>query len=84
MQKYGWEGFCLTYVEPKHKSDEHNQAGTNDFQHLIWLFWVCRLSPAWYNIDCCQWMSLIDHINHRAYSAQIFVYVSVVFLSFLK
>ena len=33
MQKYGQEGFfLLTYVEPKHQSDEHNQAGANDFQ----------------------------------------------------
>ena len=61
MQKYGWEGFCLTYVEPKHKSDEHNQAGTNDFQCLIWIFLVCWLSPAWYNVDCSQLTSWLDH-----------------------
>ena len=52
--------FCLTYVEPKHQSDEHNQAGANDFQCLIWIFWVCRLSPAWYNVDCSQFMSRFD------------------------
>ena len=57
MQKYGLEGFCLTYVEPKCKSDEYNQAGTNDFQCLIWIFLVCWLSPAWYNVDCSQLMS---------------------------
>ena len=39
MWKYGQEGFfLLTYVEPKHQSDEHNQAGANDFQCLIWIF----------------------------------------------
>ena len=39
MWKYGQEGFFrLTYVEPKHQSDEHNQAGANDFQRLIWIF----------------------------------------------
>ena len=38
MWKYHHEGFfCLTYVEPKHQSDEHNQAGANDFQRLIWI-----------------------------------------------
>ena len=52
--------FCLTYVEPKHQSDSHNQDGTNDFQHLIWIFWVCRLSPTWYNVDCSQLMSRFD------------------------
>ena len=61
MQKYDWEGFCLTYVEPKHKINEHNQAGANDFQCLIWVFWVCRLSPACYNVDCSQLMSWLDH-----------------------
>ena len=30
--------FHLTYMEPKHESDEHNQASANDFQHLIWIF----------------------------------------------
>ena len=30
---------------------------TNNF---IWIFWVCQLSPAWYNIDCSQLMSLFD------------------------
>ena len=39
MQKYSQESFFrLTYVEPKHQRDEHNQAGANDFQCLIWIF----------------------------------------------
>ena len=39
MQKYGQEGFSrVTYVEAKHQSDEHNQAGANDFQRMIWIF----------------------------------------------
>ena len=39
MQKYSQEGFFhLTYVEPKHRSDEQNQAGVDDFQCLIWIF----------------------------------------------
>ena len=41
MWKYGQGFYHLTYVEPKHRSNEHNQAGANDFQHLIWKFWVC-------------------------------------------
>ena len=58
MQKYGQEGFFhLPYMEPKRQSDSHNQAGANDFQRLIWIFWVCRLSPVWYNVDCSQLMS---------------------------
>ena len=37
-RKYSQEGFFhLTYVEPKHQNDEHNQAGANDFQRLIWI-----------------------------------------------
>ena len=36
MRKYGQEGFFrLIYVEPKHQSDKHNQAGANDFQHVV-------------------------------------------------
>ena len=27
---------------------------------LIWIFWVCWLSPAWYNVDCSQLMSQFD------------------------
>ena len=39
MRKYGQEGFFhLTYGEPKHQSDELNQASANDFQRLIWIF----------------------------------------------
>ena len=61
MRKYGQEGFFrLTYVEPKHQSNSHNQAGVNDFQHLIWMFWVCQLFPTWYNIDYSQLMSRFD------------------------
>ena len=29
---------CLTYMEPKHQNDYHNQAGATDFQNLIWVF----------------------------------------------
>ena len=61
MWKYGQEGFfCLTDVESKHQRDEHNQTGTNDFQRLIWIFWVCWLSLMWYNVDCSQLMSQFD------------------------
>ena len=28
---------------------------------LIWVFWVCQLSPTWYNADCSQLMSSFDH-----------------------
>ena len=57
MQKYGQEGPPpLTYVEPKHRSNEHNQASANDFQCLIWIFGVYQLSSTWYNI-CSQLMS---------------------------
>ena len=52
--------FRLTSVEPKHQNNSHNQAGANDFQHLIWIFWVCRLSLAWYNVDHSQLMSRFD------------------------
>ena len=39
MQEYGQEGFfSLTYVEPKHESDSHNQTGANNSQGLIWTF----------------------------------------------
>ena len=27
---------------------------------LIWIFWVCQISPTWYNIDCSQLMSRFD------------------------
>jgi hypothetical protein len=49
--------FSLTYIELKHQSNEHNQAGTNEFWNLIWIFWICQLSPAWYNVDCSELMS---------------------------
>ena len=43
-----WFGFfCITYVEPRHQSNQHNQAGANDFQCLIQIFWVC-----WLSISC--------------------------------
>ena len=42
MWKYSQKDFShLTYIEPKHENDEHNQAGANDFQCLIWIFGVC-------------------------------------------
>ena len=28
---------------------------------MIWIFWVCQLSPMWYNIDWSQLMSWFDH-----------------------
>ena len=50
MWKYGQGGFFhLTHVEPKYQSDEHDQAGANDFQCSIWIFCVGWLSPKWYN-----------------------------------
>ena len=49
--------FFFTYMESKHQIDEHDQAAANDFQHVIWIFWVCWLSPVWCNIDCSQLMS---------------------------
>ena len=27
---------------------------------MIWIFWVCQLSSAWYNIDCSQLMFQFD------------------------
>ena len=117
MWKYGQGFIRLAFVESKHQSDEHDQAGADDFQHLIWIFWVCRLSPVWYNIDCSQLMSQFDRcqlqlvyltMEHSSskkplawnftnyfwyvqsvtepspYTAQIFFYISVAFLPFLK
>ena len=73
MWKYGQEGFFrLTYVETKHQSNEHNQGGANDFQCLIWIFRVCWLSPAWYNVDCFQLMSRFEH-----YQLQL-VYLTII------
>ena len=46
MWKYDQAFFFFTYVEPKHQNDEHKQAGADDFQHLIWIFWIFQLSPA--------------------------------------
>ena len=31
---------------------------------MIWVFWVCRLSPTWYN-DCSQLMSWFDHYQFQ-------------------
>ena len=60
MWKYDHEGFFhLTYVETKHQSDEYNWDGAKDVQCLIWIFWVCQLSPTWYNVDCSQCLELI-------------------------
>ena len=36
------------------------QLGGNDFRYLIWIFWVCWLSPKWCNVDCSQLMSWFD------------------------
>ena len=30
------------------------------FSALIWIFWVCRLSPVWYNVDCSQLLFRFD------------------------
>ena len=39
MGKCGQEGFVLlTLHKPKCQGNEHNQAGANDFQCLIWIF----------------------------------------------
>ena len=39
MQKCSQEGFlCLAFVAPKYESNEHDQLGANDFQHLIGYF----------------------------------------------
>ena len=35
---FGLFFFCITYVEPRHQSNQHNQAGANDFQCLIQIF----------------------------------------------
>ena len=51
--------FHLTYVEPIPQSDEHYQAGANHFQCLIWMFWVCLLSPIWCSVDHFQCLDLI-------------------------
>ena len=46
--------FCLTYVKPKHQ----NKTSENNFQCLIWMFWVCQLPCAWSNTDYSQLMFL--------------------------
>ena len=39
MQRYSQEGFLrLTYVDSKHQSNYHDQAGVDDLQGLIWIF----------------------------------------------
>ena len=56
----GQEGFfCLAYEKSKQHNNEHNQGGANDIQSLIWIFWICQVSPAWYNIDHSQYLHLI-------------------------
>ena len=52
--------FSFNLCGTQTSKDEHNQAGANDFQHLIWTFWVCQLSPAWYKVDCSQLTSRFD------------------------
>ena len=58
-----WSRRFLILFSLKHQSDEHNQGGANDFQHLIWIFWVCQLSLMWCHIDCSPLMSWFDHYN---------------------
>ena len=43
-------------MKPKHQ----NKTTENNFQCLIWMFWVCQLPRAWSNIDYSQLMSLFD------------------------
>ena len=35
----------LNTRETQTSKKEYNQPGANDFQHLIWIFLVCQLSP---------------------------------------
>ena len=35
---------------------------------MIWIFWVCCLSPVWYNIHCSLLMSQFDHQLQLVYS----------------
>ena len=65
-----WESPCITTQDPIWCNEtqprpnavktKHNQADANGFQCLIWVFWICWLSPSWYNIDYSQWMSWFD------------------------
>ena len=36
------------------------QLAGKDFWYLIWIFWLCWLSPKWRNVDCSQLMSWFD------------------------
>lgn len=58
----GWVIFCLYEVGQnvrflsnlmgsKHQNDLHEEAGATDFLHLTLMFRVCRLFPAWYNVE---------------------------------
>ena len=59
-QKYN-QGFHLTYAKTINiTTNKHNQADANDSQCLIWMIWVCWLSPTWCTV-CSQLMSLFDH-----------------------
>ena len=49
-----------TQLRPNAVKTKHNQADAHDFQCLIWIFWICWLSPSWYNIDYSQWMYWFD------------------------
>ena len=61
IQKYGQEGFfSLNLCETQTLNNYHIQAGANDFQCFLWIFWVCWLSPMWYNVVCSQLMSQFD------------------------
>ena len=48
----------LTYVEPKHQSNEHNQAGADDFQGLMRISSVQLLSRVQLFVDPNSWSLL--------------------------
>ena len=52
--------FSLNLCETQTLNNQHIQAGANDFQCFLWIFWVCWLSPMWYNVVCSQLMSQFD------------------------
>ena len=67
MQKYDQKGFffcvffflfCLTYVEPKLQSNEHNQADANDLPCLIWIFEYISYLP------CCITLIVFNYCLH--------------------
>ena len=38
MKYFKEDLFHVTYVEPKHQSNKHNQVSENNFECLIWIF----------------------------------------------